>query len=87
MLNEIIEKKSIMSRLVLDISNEQHQQIKAMAALSGIRLKEFVIQKIFSRADDERAYEDLKSLLLSRIEEASSSEPPSLSSREIAREE
>ncbi len=62
-----------MSRLVIDVSGEQHQQIKALAALQGKTIKNFILEKVFtdSNADDEQnAWEELESLLAARIEEA-----------------
>ena len=43
-----------MSRLVIDISPEQHRQIKAMAALSGHSIKDFVMQKLFAADSEDR---------------------------------
>ncbi|MBL4757650.1 MAG: DUF1778 domain-containing protein [Rhizobiales bacterium] len=36
-----------MPRLSIDITTEQHQHLKAMAALSGQSIKEFVLSRAF----------------------------------------
>ena len=52
-----------MSRLVIDVSGKQHQQIKSMAALKGQSIKEFVLDRIF--IDDEQdAWNELENILL-----------------------
>jgi uncharacterized protein (DUF1778 family) len=61
-----------MNRLVIDVSSEQHQQIKAPAALNGQSIKDFVMNKVLSQND----MEDLHQLLLSRIHDAKGSELP-----------
>ena len=61
----------MMSRLVIDVSGEQHQQIKALAALQGKTIKDLILDKLFTDKDDEqKAWEELESLLASRVEEA-----------------
>jgi len=37
-----------MSRIILDVPNEIHHQIKAMASLRGKTIKAFVLSKIFT---------------------------------------
>jgi ubiquitin C-terminal hydrolase len=58
-----------MSRLVIDVSGEQHQQIKSMAAIHGKSIKEFVLERLFND-DEQGAWGELESILLSRIEQA-----------------
>ncbi len=60
-----------MSRLVIDVSGEQHQQIKTLAALQGKTIKELILEKLFLDKDAEQvAWEELETLLASRIKEA-----------------
>ncbi len=60
-----------MSRLVIDVSGEQHQQIKALAALQGKTIKALILDKLFTDKDDEqKAWEELEILLASRVEKA-----------------
>lgn len=64
-----------MSRLTIEITAKEHQEIKAMAALQGKTLKKFVMEKIFStqaNSDEEEVWEELKSMLRSRIDAAES---------------
>ena len=64
-----------MSRLSIEISQEQHQQIKALAALQGKSIKDFVLSKLFqtSSKEEDLAMAKLENLLLTRIKEAKSS--------------
>lgn len=62
-----------MSRLVIDVSGEQHQQIKALAALQGKTIKDLILGKLFTDLgidDEQDAWGELETLLESRIEEA-----------------
>lgn len=60
-----------MSRLTIDVTDQQHQALKAMAALQGKTMKEFAIERLFPpAADEEQAMQDLKALLLTRLGEA-----------------
>jgi len=42
-----------MSRLTIEITEQQHQNIKALAALHGQSIKEYVMQKLLSSPSDE----------------------------------
>ena len=42
-----------MSRLTIEITEQQHQNIKALAALQGQSIKEYAIQRLFSSANSE----------------------------------
>lgn len=62
-----------MSRLTIDISGEQHQQIKALAAMQGKSIKEYVLERLFpgDASDAEHAaWKELKTLLQERIASA-----------------
>ncbi|MDY6785469.1 MAG: antitoxin [Cyanobacteriota bacterium] len=58
-----------MSRITIDVTSEQHQQIKAMAAVQGKSIKEFVLEKLFpaDAGEEEQAWQELKALLSERI--------------------
>ncbi len=43
-----------MSRLVIDIPDEQHQKIKALAILSGTTIKQFILDKLLHEIEDGR---------------------------------
>ena len=62
-----------MSRLTIEITGQEHQEIKAMAALQGKTLKDFVMERIFplqDNSEEDKAWEELKSVLSSRIKNA-----------------
>jgi DNA-binding transcriptional regulator YhcF (GntR family) len=60
-----------MSRLIVEVTSEQHQMIKALAAVEGKSIKEYVLERILPvnpEDDEQAAWEELKALLESRIE-------------------
>ena len=60
-----------MSRLTIDITDQQHQSIKAMAALQGKSIKEYAIERLFPASqDEEHALGELKALLEQRMAES-----------------
>ena len=59
-----------MSRLTIDTTDQQHQQLKAMGALQGKTIREYAIEKLFPRTSDESAaFRELKNLLEQRLAE------------------
>lgn len=58
-----------MSRLTIDITDQQHQNLKALAALQGKTIRQFVLERLFpDDADgDEAPWQELKALLGARI--------------------
>ena len=59
-----------MSRLTIDINDQQHQSLKAIAALQGKTLKQYAIERLFpSPAGEDQAWQELKLLLAQRISE------------------
>ncbi len=76
-----------MSRLTIEITGQEHQEIKAMAALQGKTSKAFVMEKIFpsqANSDEEKAWGELKTMLTSRIEAAESGAVSKKTMRQIA---
>lgn len=62
-----------MSRLVIDMTVEQHQQIKTLAAMRGKTIKAFVLEQIFpikKTQEEQEAWEELQNILSTRIENA-----------------
>ncbi|RRO14384.1 antitoxin [Flavobacteriaceae bacterium 14752] len=61
-----------MSRLSIEISSEQHQKIKALAALQGKSIKDLILDKLINpnAVDEQRDWNKLEELLLFRIENA-----------------
>jgi len=64
-----------MSRLSIEISSEQHKKIKALAALQGQSIKDFILDKLFdpNQENEKAAINELEELLLSRIKMAKDS--------------
>ncbi|WP_117195860.1 antitoxin [Rhizobium terrae] len=59
-----------MSRLTIDITDQQHQSLKALAALQGKTIKQYALERLFpGDTDGERAWEDLKTLMNTRVNE------------------
>lgn len=59
-----------MSRLTVDITDEQHQSLKAMAALQGKTIKQYALERLFpAESAGDPAWHDLKSLLEQRIQD------------------
>jgi len=57
-----------MSRLTIDMTDQQHQSLKAFAALQGKSIKQYVLERLFSAdASTEQAWQALKTLLNERI--------------------
>lgn len=59
-----------MSRLTVDLTNQQHQTLKALAALQNRTIKEYVLERLFpGDANGDQAWQELRSLLGARINE------------------
>jgi hypothetical protein len=77
-----------MSRLTIDVTKEQHQTLKAMAALQGKTIKEYALERLFpSDVDELQAMQELKALLMARLMEAERDGVIDKSATEIAEEE
>jgi hypothetical protein len=60
-----------MSRLTIDMTEEQHKALKAMAALQGKTIKQYTLEKLFpDNAGEDRAWAELTKLLNDRIDRA-----------------
>lgn len=82
-----IVKGCNMSRLTIDITDQQHQALKAIAALQGKTIKEYAVERLFPEAgNDEEAMVDLRKLLEMRVAEVSCGEVSTKSITEIASE-
>lgn len=55
-----------MSRLTIDITEQQHQSLKALAALQGKTIKQYALERLFP-GDADLAWQELKKLLGNRI--------------------
>jgi hypothetical protein len=55
-------------RLTIDITDQQHQSLKALAALQGKTIKQYALERLFpGDADADQAWQELKKLLGNRI--------------------
>ena len=76
-----------MSRLSIDLTPEQHQKIKAVAALQGKSIKEYVLAQILSTPSDaDMALNELEMLLDERIKSANAGKISKKSVEEIFQE-
>lgn len=76
-----------MSRLTIDISDQQHQALKATAALQGKSIKEYAIERLFPHTNEEsQALSELRDLLEQRLAESMRGEVSSQSITELADE-
>ena len=77
-----------MSRLTIDITYQQHQSLKALAALQGKTIKQYALERLFpGDADGEQAWHELKNLLGTRINEGLAGKVSTKSVSEILDEE
>ncbi|MES2300945.1 MAG: antitoxin [Pseudomonadota bacterium] len=57
-----------MSRLTIDITDHQHQSLKALAALQGKTIRQYALERLFpAPSDGDQAWQELKGLLEQRI--------------------
>lgn len=77
-----------MSRLTIDITDQQHQSLKVLAALQGKSIKQYALERLFPLdAKDGRAWQKLETLLQKRIEAGLAGEVSSKSVAAILDEE
>jgi Antitoxin ParD. len=58
-----------MSRLTIDLTDRQHQSLKAMAALQGKTIKQYALERLLpGDTSGDAAWQELKTLLGARIE-------------------
>ena len=78
-----------MSRLSIDLTEQQHQSLKALAALEGKTIRQYAVERLFQpiTEGDEAAWGDLRALLAQRIAEGLAGGISDKSFDEIAAEE
>ncbi|MEZ6197391.1 MAG: antitoxin [Planctomycetota bacterium] len=59
-----------MSRISIDVTPEEHARLKALAALQGKSIKEFVLDSTLGLADQDGALAELEALLDRRLANA-----------------
>lgn len=70
-------------RLSIELSPEQHQRLKAAAALKGQSIKDYVLERTLPDREEERALKKLEAMLQPRVEAALRGELSSKSVDEI----
>ena len=77
-----------MSRLTIDITDNQHQSLKALAALQGKTIKQYAIERLFpGQSGEDQAWQELKALLGQRIAEGLAGDVSATSIEAIVDEE
>jgi len=62
-----------MIRISIDVTADEHKRLKALAALEGQSIKEFVLSRTLSRSgdnDQSEAMKELEAMLSARIQRA-----------------
>ena len=83
----------VMPRLSIDITPEEHQKLKAIAALKGQSIKDYVLSRTLREApaiegmSEDEAFVALADFLQPRIEQAHQGEVSTKSLGDIRREE
>ncbi len=74
-----------MPRLSIELTPDQHKRLKAIAALRGQSLKDYVLQQSLDSIPmtEQEALQELDDLLKARVEEAERGKVISKSAREI----
>jgi len=76
-----------MSRLSIDLTPEQHQKIKAIAAMQGKSIKEYVLNQILpTSSDEEMALLELEAFLDERVKSVQAGKISQKSVKEIFQE-
>lgn len=55
-------------RLSIEVTKDQHQKLKASAALQGQSLKNYVLERALPNADEQAALQELEAFLKPRVE-------------------
>lgn len=77
-----------MSRLTIDISDKQHQSLKALAALQGKTIKQYALERLFPGDNDaDKAWQELRAIVKTLVEEGLLGKVSNKTIREILDEE
>lgn len=77
-----------MSRLTIDITSQQHQNLKALAALQGKTIRQYTLERLFPNdAGGDQTWQELKTLLRTRIDAGLGGEVSDKNVHEILHEE
>lgn len=77
-----------MSRLTIDITDHQHQSLKAMAALQGKTIKQYALERLFpAHSDSDKAWDELRDFLEERMSEGLAGNVSTMSAEAIIQHE
>jgi hypothetical protein len=77
-----------MSRLTIDMTEQQHRSLRALAVLHGKTIKQYTLERLFpGDADADQAWQELKTLLTARINDALAGKVSAKTFDEIVEEE
>lgn len=77
-----------MSRLTIDMTDQQHQSLKALAALQGKTLKQYALERLLPGDDSgAQAWQELQTVLRERINAGLAGKVSAKSASEILDEE
>lgn len=77
-----------MSRLTIDVTDQQHQALKALAAMQGKTIKQYALERLFpGDTAADQAWQALATLLDGRISEGLAGQVSARSVAEILDEE
>jgi len=77
-----------MSRLTIDMTDQQHQSLKALAALQGKTIKQYALERLLpAPREGDQAWSDLKDFLMNRIEQGLNVDRAAKSFDQIVEEE
>lgn len=77
-----------MSRLTIDVTDQQHQSLKALAAMQGKTIKQYALERLFpGDASADHAWQELKTLLRRRVREGLAGKVSTKSVAEVLHEE
>lgn len=75
-----------MSRLSIELTVEEHKRVKAVAAMQGRSIRDYVLERILPCPKDDLALQKLGAFLAPRIRDAKQGKTLSSSAREIFKE-
>lgn len=75
-----------MSRLSIELTAEEHQKIKAVAALQGRSIRDYVLARILPSQSDRAALQELTVFLAPRVKDAQRGNILSSSAKKIFEE-
>lgn len=77
-----------MSRLTIDMTDQQHHSLKALAALQGKTIRQYALERLFpADATGDQAWRELKALLGERISDGLAGKVSAKSIAQIVDEE